>query len=38
LFEDVVDVGVKPFFGLGQENRDGTVTMEKVLDVDLGRR
>ncbi|GAB7352556.1 hypothetical protein MBLNU459_g2941t1 [Dothideomycetes sp. NU459] len=40
LFEEVVDVAVKPFFGLADEaetKRDGK-RMTKVLDIDLGRR
>lgn len=38
LWEEAVDVAVKPFFGLGEEGRDGTERMRKVLDIDLGRR
>ena len=36
VVEDVVEVGVKPFFGVDGE--EGTTKMEKVLDIDLGRR
>jgi hypothetical protein len=35
LFEGVVNKGILPFFGIGDEEDDGMV---KVLDVDLGRR
>ncbi|KAK5139561.1 hypothetical protein LTR04_003486, partial [Oleoguttula sp. CCFEE 6159] len=38
LFEDVVDVAVKPFFGLGAQGVEGTDRMTRVLDLDLGRR
>ncbi|OAL49719.1 tubulin-tyrosine ligase [Pyrenochaeta sp. DS3sAY3a] len=42
LFEGVVDVGVRPFFGVSGgmegEGERGEVDMVKVLDVDLGRR
>ncbi|KAF2202380.1 TTL-domain-containing protein [Delitschia confertaspora ATCC 74209] len=38
LFEEVADVAVKPFFGLGDEGSRGTQRMERVLDIDLGRR
>ena len=37
LWEDVVGVGVLPFFGLGGMEK-GTERLERVLDVDLGRR
>ncbi|KOS39029.1 hypothetical protein ACN38_g10154 [Penicillium nordicum] len=36
LFEEVVDVAVKPFFGLG--DGAGTDDMKLVADIDLGRR
>lgn len=35
LFEEVVDVAVKPFFGLGEAAADGD--MKLVADLDLGR-
>jgi hypothetical protein len=43
LFEGVVDVGIRPFFGVPGEEGKGDVgrgeeNMVKVLDVDLGRR
>lgn len=41
LFEGVVDVGVRPFFGLektGKGDEKGKESMMKVLDIDLGRR
>jgi tubulin--tyrosine ligase len=43
LFEGVVDVGVKEFFGVDDEEkekgmREGEGEMVKVLDIDLGRR
>jgi hypothetical protein len=42
LFEGVVEVGVKPFYGLGGGDGDGDVEaevgMKEVLDIDLGRR
>jgi hypothetical protein len=43
LFEEVVDVGVKGFFGVddgekGKGMREGEGEMVKVLDIDLGRR
>ncbi|KAL1311282.1 hypothetical protein AAFC00_001468 [Neodothiora populina] len=39
LFEEVVDVAVKPFFGLASADADAESTrMVKVLDIDLGRR
>ncbi|KAK0837255.1 hypothetical protein LTR03_012966 [Friedmanniomyces endolithicus] len=40
LVEGVVEVGVKPFFGLGEgeEGEVGAGEMIKVLDIDLGRR
>ncbi|KAK5017613.1 hypothetical protein LTR39_001448 [Cryomyces antarcticus] len=38
LFEDVVDVAVKPFFGLDAQDVEGTDRMTSVLDLDLGRR
>ncbi|OCL06204.1 TTL-domain-containing protein, partial [Glonium stellatum] len=37
LFEEVVDVAIKPFFGIGVD-KDGSERMRSVLDVDLGRR
>lgn len=36
LFEEVVDVAVKPFFGLGETG--GTGDLKLVADLDLGRR
>ena len=38
LFGEVVDVAVKPFFGLEGPGREGSERMRCVLDVDLGRR
>ena len=40
LFEEVVDVAIKPFFGLEPEGNETQETgrMAKVLDIDLGRR
>ncbi|KAJ9621184.1 hypothetical protein H2203_007235 [Taxawa tesnikishii (nom. ined.)] len=39
LFEETVEVGVKPFFGLGQtEGSQGSDKMVEVLNIDLGRR
>ena len=40
LFEEVVDVAVKPFFGIEgkEENGKAEKRMKKVLDIDLGRR
>ncbi|KAI9688710.1 MAG: hypothetical protein M1822_001067 [Bathelium mastoideum] len=40
LFEEVVEVAVKPFFGSkgSGESGEGQEKMRKVLDVDLGRR
>jgi len=40
LFEGVVDVAVKPYFGLDDEGLadKGTENMIKTLDIDLGRR
>ncbi|KAK1061012.1 putative tubulin--tyrosine ligase pby1, partial [Friedmanniomyces endolithicus] len=40
LVEGVVEVGVQPFFGLGEgeEGEVGAGEMIKVLDIDLGRR
>lgn len=40
LFEGVVDVGIKPFFGMEGEvkGKKGGDDMVKVLDIDLGRR
>jgi tubulin---tyrosine ligase len=38
LFEDVVDVAIKPFFGIEEGSPQGTERMRKVLDLDLGRR
>ncbi|CAI7648444.1 unnamed protein product [Penicillium bialowiezense] len=36
LFEEVVDVAVKPFFGLGEASGEGD--MKLVADIDLGRK
>ncbi|KAJ5648271.1 hypothetical protein N7490_004643 [Penicillium lividum] len=36
LFEEMIDVAVKPFFGLGEN--DGKGDMKLVADLDLGRR
>ena len=38
LFEEVINVAVRPFFGMGEEALNGTKKMKKVLDIDLGRR
>ncbi|KAF2871820.1 tubulin-tyrosine ligase family-domain-containing protein [Massariosphaeria phaeospora] len=42
LFEGVVGVSIKPFFGLGKgeavSERDADFGFEQVLDIDLGRR
>lgn len=40
LFEEVVDVAIKPFFGLPSEDEQKAEAqkMAKVLDIDLGRR
>lgn len=39
LFEEVVDVAVKPFFGIAEDGEEGKgERMVKVLDIDLGRR
>lgn len=38
LFENVVDVAIKPFFGLDDAKDRGTEDMVNVLDIDLGRR
>ena len=38
LFEEVVDVAIKPFFGLEGGKAEGTSRMIKVLNLDLGRR
>jgi len=41
LFESVVDVAVRPFFGVGgkgRRERSGSGGLEMVLDLDLGRR
>lgn len=38
LFEGVVDVAIKPFFGLGAEEGSGNSSMIRVLDIDLGRK
>ncbi|EON64794.1 hypothetical protein W97_04027 [Coniosporium apollinis CBS 100218] len=39
LFEEVVDVAVAPFFGMGDEGKKaGSERMVRVLDIDLGRR
>lgn len=37
LFEEMVDVAVKPFFGLGKESVIGSEYMKLVADLDLGR-
>lgn len=37
LFEETVDVAVKPFFGLGEESADGSEHMKMVANLDLGR-
>jgi hypothetical protein len=38
LFDEVVDVAIKPFFGIEGGKPDGTERMRKVLDIDLGKR
>lgn len=39
LFEDVVDIAIKPFFGVdGGGSPKGTERMVQVLDLDLGKR
>jgi tubulin--tyrosine ligase len=38
LFIDVVEVAIKPFFGITGGKSVGTETMHCVLDIDLGRR
>jgi hypothetical protein len=38
LFEEVVDVAIKPFFGIEGGKPDGTERMKKVLDIDMGKR
>lgn len=40
LFEEVVDVAIKPFFGLAseEEQKAESERLAKVLDIDLGRR
>lgn len=37
LFDETVDVAVKPFFGMGEESVKGTSQMKLVADLDLGR-
>lgn len=37
LFEETVDVAVKPFFGLGGESVQGSEALRLVADMDLGR-
>lgn len=37
LFEETVDVAVKPFFGLGEESVKGSSHMKLVADLNLGR-
>lgn len=37
LFEETVDVAVKPFFGLSEEAASGSEYMKLVADLDLGR-
>lgn len=37
LFEETVDVAVKPFFGLGEESANGSEHMKLVANLDLGR-
>lgn len=38
FFDQVMDVAVKPHFGLGNESVGGTESMERVLEIDLGRK
>lgn len=38
LFEEVVDVAIKPFFGIADAKDEDSERMVKVLDIDLGRR
>ncbi|GME58116.1 Tubulin-tyrosine ligase [Neofusicoccum parvum] len=38
LFEETVDVAVKPFFELDGAKPEGTEQLRQVLDIDLGRR
>lgn len=38
LFEEVVDVAIKPFFNIDNAALSGTESMTRVLDIDLGRR
>ncbi|PYH43326.1 putative acid phosphatase [Aspergillus saccharolyticus JOP 1030-1] len=38
LFEETVDVAVKPFFGLGDAAVKGTESMRLVADLELGRK
>lgn len=38
LFEETVDVAVKPFFQLEGAKPEGTEQLKQVLDIDLGRR
>lgn len=37
LFEETVDVAVKPFFGMGEQSAKGTSHLKLVADLDLGR-
>ncbi|KAF9889121.1 hypothetical protein FE257_007610 [Aspergillus nanangensis] len=38
LFEETVDVAVKPFFNLGNDAVNGTDSLKLVADLDLGRK
>ena len=38
LFEEVIDIAVKPFFNIDKSAIEGNERMRKVLDIDLGRR
>ena len=38
LFEEVVDVAIKPFFEVEGGKPEGTERMRKVLDLDMGKR
>ncbi|KIV99771.1 uncharacterized protein PV09_08577 [Verruconis gallopava] len=38
LFEEVVDVAIKPFFGLEGGKPDGSERLRQVLDLDMGKR
>jgi tubulin--tyrosine ligase len=39
LFEEVVDMAIKPFFGVAENSEpNGSARMKMVLDIDLGRR